>query len=66
MDKISKNRIKNLGQPTRGCDGAGKVLSVSLRKTDPEYGTLVEYSNTTNHKQTGMSNKMNNPYYLNQ
>ena len=30
----------------RGCDGAEKGRSLSLRKTDPEYGTLVEYSKT--------------------
>ena len=36
--------IKN--DASRGCDGAEKERSVSLRKTDPEYGTLVEYSVT--------------------
>ena len=30
------------GIDVRGFDAAGKVRSVSLRKTDPEYGTLVE------------------------
>ena len=33
-----------IDEDTRGCNVAEKGLSVSLRKTDPESGALVEYS----------------------
>ena len=46
------------GIDVRGFDAAGKVRSVSLRKTDPEYGTPVEYSD----KFSGIDELIKVPY----
>jgi len=48
---------------SRGCDGAEKGRSVLLCKTDPEYGTLVEYSKITEQLLYAITNKTKNIEY---
>ena len=63
MDKISKNRIKKLGQLEENVDEAMRVEVFRLYSVGESRRNMT---NLTNHKQTGMSNKKNNPYYSNQ